>query len=60
MLWSFLEAVMAKDPMMGQEPWSKDFSEENNLMPNAKSCKMLKKWLLSYTNICLIDQSHLL
>jgi hypothetical protein len=54
----FFEITMAKDPMMGQELWSKDFFEENNLMPKVECCKMLKRLLHFYANVYLNALSH--
>jgi hypothetical protein len=52
---------MAKDPMMGQEMFSKDFCELNKLVPKEKSCKMWKKWLNFEVNVYMTNQSpHIL
>jgi hypothetical protein len=54
----FSVIIMERDPMMGQELWLNDFFSKNNLMPKAKSCRMLKRWLYSYKNSCLIGMNH--
>jgi hypothetical protein len=54
----FLVAIMERDPMMGHELWSNNFFRDNNLMPKAKSCKMLKRWLYPHKNGFLIGMNH--
>jgi hypothetical protein len=45
-------------PWWGKNYNQMNFSKKNNLMPKAKSCRMLKRWLYSYKNNCLIGLSH--
>lgn len=57
----FLEVVMAKDPIMGHELWSRLLQRKTINAQVKKLCKIQKKWLNSYVIVYLIAQSlHIL